>query len=182
MSTTLVLGGTRTGKTRYAAQLLSPETRVTVIHAGGSAAEGEIGRDVHGPRESHDLPANWVTAESNDVTRTILRGRTPVLVDCLGTWVLGLLDAADAWGDRAGALQVAEAAAYELAALWSDAPFDCVAISHEVGMGLVPTGERGAIYQDALGRVNSIIGEVSTRVHVLIAGRVLDLTDAPVVG
>ncbi|GAB3584878.1 bifunctional adenosylcobinamide kinase/adenosylcobinamide-phosphate guanylyltransferase [Calidifontibacter terrae] len=181
MSTTLVLGGTRTGKTRYATQLLTGRDAVTVIRAS-EARQTDSAEQIHGPREVTELPHGWTVANSLEVTRTILRGRTPVLVDCLGTWVLGLIDSANAWGDRTRALKITEDAAHELAALWADAPFDCVAVSHEVGMGAVPTDDRGAIYRDALGRVNAIIGAASNRVHVLIAGRVLDLTNAPLIG
>lgn len=178
MSTTLVLGGIRTGETRQATRLLSDHPAVTVIRAGGSVDDGSSAR-IHGPREAFDLPQGWTVAESPDVTRTILRSRTPVLVDCLGSWVLGLLDGADAWGDRAVAIEVAESAAYELAALWSDAPFDCVAVSHEVAMAPLAGDEQTAIYQEALGRVNTIVGSASNTVQLLIAGRVLDLSAAP---
>lgn len=181
MATTLVLGGTRSGETRYARQLLPAQEPVTVVNAGGKGATEGSSRDVHGPREPLTAGPQWNVVDTVEVTRTILRGRTPVLIDCLGTWVAGLLNEWDGWNDPSSSATRAEEAAYELAALWANAPYDAVALSHEVGMAPLPRNDRQRIYQDLLGRVNTIMSEASQRTHLLIAGRVLDLSNAPLV-
>ncbi|REF31471.1 bifunctional adenosylcobinamide kinase/adenosylcobinamide-phosphate guanylyltransferase [Calidifontibacter indicus] len=178
MATTLVLGGTRSGKTRHARSLL-PTGAYTVIDASADGHDHNDG--VHGPREDVVTGAEKNVVRTLDVTRSILRSRNPVLVDCLGTWVVGLLDEWQSWDDLTGSLKRVEDVTYELAALWADAPFDTVAVSHEVSFSPVPVEPRARVYQETLGRVNAIISEASRRTHVVIAGRILDLSNAPVV-
>lgn len=181
MATTLVLGGTRSGKTRHARRLLAAHPALTLIDASGDASGHASTDEIHGPREmAAEMPGATVV-HSLDVTRSILRSRTPVLVDCLGTWVVGLLNSWNSWDDLEGSLQRAEESAMELAALWADAPYDSVAVSHEVGFCPMPVEPRARLYQETLGRVNAILSEVSTHTHVVIAGRVLDLSTAPIV-
>jgi adenosylcobinamide kinase/adenosylcobinamide-phosphate guanylyltransferase len=59
---------------------------------------------------------------------------------------------------------------------------DVVAVSNEVGLGVVPATPVGRFFRDELGRLNVRISAVSDRVVLVVAGRVLDLSDAPVVG
>lgn len=181
MATTLVLGGTRSGKTRHARRLLQRNGSVTVLNAGGHDATNGKASEIHGPREPLHAD-DWTQIDTNDPTRAILRARTPVLIDCLGTWVVALLNEWNSWDDLDGSLGKAEESAYELAALWSDAPYDAVAVSHEIGMSPLPSNHHSRVYQDVLGRVNTIISEASQRTHLVVAGRVLDLSDAPLVG
>lgn len=181
MATTLVLGGTRSGKTRHARQLLPAGAALTLIDASGNDSGHSATDDIHGPREIAAQHADATVLHTLDVTRSILRSRTPVLVDCLGTWVVGLLNEWNSWDDLEGSLERIEQSAYELAALWAAAPYDSVAVSHEVGFCPMPLEPRARLYQEALGRVNAIISEVSSRTHVVIAGRVLDLSNAPIV-
>lgn len=179
MATTLVLGGTRSGKTRYARQLL-PNGGYTLIDASADGRDHEVD-GVHGRRENPTRGGELNVVRSLDVTRSILRERNPVLVDCLGTWTIGLLDRWQSWDDLDRSVKNAEEAAYELAALWADAPYDAVAVSHEVSFAPVPVEPRARVYQETLGRVNAIISEASRRTHVVLAGRVLDLSNAPLV-
>jgi len=182
MTTTLVLGGVRSGKSRYATGLLPQDDAVTVIAPGKQPTgdDPEWARRVDQHRAAR--PDAWITAETADVTRAILRARTPVLVDCLGTWVTALIDDAGAWDDRDKATELVTTAAQELGALWANAPFDCVAVSNEVGMSVVADTPSGRLFQDLLGQVNSLMSSMSHRTHLIVAGRVLDLSDAPLVG
>ena len=56
-----------------------------------------------------------------------------------------------------------------------------VVVSNEVGWSLVPMSASGRFFQDELGRLNAAVAEVASAVHLVVAGRVLDLTEAPLV-
>ncbi|TWP37027.1 bifunctional adenosylcobinamide kinase/adenosylcobinamide-phosphate guanylyltransferase [Leekyejoonella antrihumi] len=182
MTTTLVLGGVRSGKSRHATRLLPQDQSVTVITPGGKPTDDDPAWASRVAAHRAARPNGWTTAESSDVTRGILRARTPVLVDCLGTWVTAIIDAAGAWDDREKATELVTTATQELVAIWANAPFDCVAVSNEVGMSLVAQTASGRLFQDLLGQVNAQVSAVSHRTHLVVAGRVLDLSDAPLVG
>lgn len=70
----------------------------------------------------------------------------------------------------------------ELARAWAQAQVDVVAVSNEVGLGVVPPMPSGRLFRDELGRLNARMAAASDRVVLVVAGRVLDLSDAPVVG
>ena len=56
-----------------------------------------------------------------------------------------------------------------------------VAVTNEVGMAVVPATASGRLFRDELGRLNAAVSAVSDRVALVVAGRVLDLSDCPVV-
>lgn len=172
-TTTLVLGGTRSGKSRHAHSLLPRDREVTLIAAGKSAHEADA-------KQPSTSPEAWTTVESDNVIRSILYARSPVLVDSLSSWVTAILDEQNLWDDHAAALAHIDSKAAELAALWSLAPYDSVAVSHETSLMVVPDTDAGRLFQDAVGRVNQAVSAVSKHVHLVLAGRVLDLSDAPV--
>lgn len=178
MTTTLVLGGTRSGKSRYAQTLLPEQSGVTFIAPGPLPSGDDPEWAARVQRHRSDRPDGWATVESAEVVRTILYARGPVLLDCLGAWVTSVIDGAQLWDDHAAALDLVDQRAAELAALWSQAPYDSVAVTNEVGMSLVPTTPAGRLFTDALGRVNVAISRVSDRVHLVVAGRLVDLSGA----
>lgn len=181
MTTTLVLGGTRSGKSNYAQSLLDAQSPVTFI--APTVLDGEADPEWRARIDAHrqERPRAWSTVESPDVTRAILYARGPVLVDCLGTWVTALIDREQLWEQRDKALSMVSERAAELAAIWTHAPYDAVAVSNEVGMSVVPATPSGRLFQDALGRVNSVVSSASERVHLVVAGRLIDLSAAPLV-
>ncbi len=77
---------------------------------------------------------------------------------------------------------VLDAAMTELARAWAQAPVDVVAVTNEVGLGVVPPMPSGRLFRDELGRLNARMAAASDRVVLVVAGRVLDLSTAPVVG
>ena len=106
----------------------------------------------------------------------------PVLVDCLSTWLTRLVDDADAWqdGEKAGSHLVEETA--RLLEALALATVDVVLVSNEVGWSVVPATASGRLFRDELGRLNAAISGASDHVALTVAGRVLDLSGAPVVG
>lgn len=180
MTTTLVLGGVRSGKSRHAEALLGEASAVTYVatSAPASTDDPEWAERVAAHRTRR--PAAWTTVESLDVADTIRSARTPLLVDCLGVWLTRRLDAIG-W-ERADAADVLADDVADLVAAWADARVDVVAVSNEVGAGVVPATASGRLFRDELGRLNTALSARADRVHLVVAGRVLDLSGAPVVG
>ena len=182
MTTTLVLGGVRSGKSRHAEALLADAGPVTYVAAGGPPDPADPDWSARVDAHRRRRPAHWTTRESLDLADAITHAQGPVLLDCLGVWLTRLVDTGPGWDDLAAAARVVRAACVELVDAWRRGPHDVVAVSNEVGSGVVPPTEVGRFFRDELGRLNQALASVSDRVHLVVAGRVLDLSDAPVVG
>jgi len=179
-STTLVTGPVRSGKSRHAEHLMAHEPAVTYVATGRRAdlADAEWTRRV----ESHRVrrPMSWRTVETSDVVGVITSALGPVLVDCLGTWVTALVDEAG-WHDLDSAAERVGHEARALVEVLHTPPVPVVVVTNEVGWSLVPTTASGRFFQDELGRLNAAVSAVAAAVHLVVAGRVVDLSDAAVV-
>ena len=178
MSTrTLVTGGVRSGKSTYAESLLSGAEHVTYI-APGPRADAVADPDWAARVAAHQRrrPASWSTVETTDVAAALTAAPGPLLLDCLGTWLTAALDELEAWDApiaqwhdeldlRVGALVAA----------WSSSAGPAVAVTNEVGLGVVPAHRSGRIFRDWLGVVNQRIARGSDVVSLVVAGRVLHL-------
>ena len=181
MTTTLVLGGARSGKSRYAEQLLRDRAGVLYVAPGpvsdGSDPEWADRVAAHRSRR----PASWQTLETGDLAGALRTATGPVLIDCLATWLTRSVDEVGAWEDRERAGSHLGALTRELVTAWRAATVDVVAVTNEVGMAVVPATASGRLFRDELGRLNAAVSAVSDRVALVVAGRVLDLSDCPVV-
>jgi adenosylcobinamide kinase/adenosylcobinamide-phosphate guanylyltransferase len=178
---TLVLGGARSGKSEYAESLLRSHPAVTYVAPGtvpdDSDPEWAERISLHRARR----PATWSTQETADVVEVIRAAGHPVLVDCLSTWLTGLVDAANAWQDRAQAqTHLAKETGRLLDALGA-ATVDVVLVTSEVGLAVVPSTSSGRMFRDELGKLNAAVSTVSDHVALVVAGRVLDLSGCPLV-
>jgi adenosylcobinamide kinase/adenosylcobinamide-phosphate guanylyltransferase len=190
---TLVLGGARSGKSREAELRLAAEPRVTYLAAGpwpdgaGPAADGpdadpEWARRVAAHRAAR--PAWWPTVESADVAGALRRLEGAVLVDGIGTWLTAVMTEAGAWPEpgaepgRAGTADPADLVAArvdELIAAWRQTGARVVAVSDEVGAGVVPATAAGRLFRDQLGWLNQRLAAESEETALVVAGRVLEL-------
>lgn len=173
---TLVTGGMRSGKSRCAEELLAAAPAVIYLAPGqpadpGKDAEWAARVAAHQARR----PATWRTVETLDVAEALGQAAHPTLVDCLGTWLAGHLDHVGAWDDRAGWEQELEQKIDTLVAAWASAAQRLVAVTNEVGMGLVPEHRSGRVFTDLLGTMNQRIAAVSDEVILVVAGRRLRL-------
>lgn len=171
----LVTGGVRSGKSRHAEGLVGPGTAVYV--APGPTAEEDPDPDWADRLAAHRArrPAAWRTWETRDLAAS-LTVEEPVLVDCLGTWLTGVLDEAGLWD--APSDQVRE----HVGSLLDEALRALVArrqravlVTNEVGQGVVPEYRSGRLFRDLLGTVNQRVAEACEEVHLVVAGRVLVL-------
>lgn len=176
MALTVLLGGARSGKSRWAIRLASEARRPVTFVATGEARDEEMADRIN--RHRAERPSDWTTVEEPihlaDALRAADAGRT-VIVDCLTLWVSNLLE--QGLGDdevRDAAADAAGVAAHHVG--------EAIVISNEVGSGIVPMTPLGRRYQDLLGEVNAIWVERSTRAALVVAGRPLWLPEASAEG
>ncbi|MFD1535847.1 bifunctional adenosylcobinamide kinase/adenosylcobinamide-phosphate guanylyltransferase [Nonomuraea guangzhouensis] len=167
----LLLGGSRSGKSAEAELRLAADPYVTYVATGSRGeGDGEWAARVRAHRERR--PAHWATVETTDLAGTIRAATTPLLVDGLGTWLAAVFDEHGAWdGDRAPV----DGRCDELEAAWRGTSRRIVAVSDEVGMGVVPATASGRAFRDALGRLNECLAAESEDVALVVAGRLLRL-------
>jgi len=170
--TTLVLGGVRSGKSRFAVDTHAACARVTFV---ATAVAGDA--DMRDRIEHHrrDRPPRWLTVEEPcelvPRVREACAASDAVLVDCLGVWVANLMLRGDADD------QIVKHAD-ELAALLRLRLTDVTLVSNEVGLGVHPVSEAGRQFRDLLGRVNQHVAAAADRVVLMVAGQPLVVKDA----
>ena len=177
----LVTGGVRSGKSRHAEGLLAswPSAADGACYvATGPTPDAESDPDWLARLAAHRAhrPPSWTTVETGDLAGVLLGADRPLLVDCLGTWLAGLVDEAGAWDapspDQTGLLD--DALTTLLPALAS-CPHDAVLVTNEVGLGVAPEHRSGRVFRDLLGTLNQRVATVCDEVHLVVAGRVLRL-------
>lgn len=166
----LVLGGARSGKSSYAEQVLARERVVDYVACGRRPGPDDpewAGRvALHRDRR----PASWRTVETLDLAGVLARPGPPVLVDCLTTWLSGTMDECGVWDDRPGADDRLTGAVADLLSAWTSTRRRVVAVSNEVGGGIVPATASGRRFRDEMGMLNARVAASSQRVWLLTAG------------
>jgi adenosylcobinamide kinase / adenosylcobinamide-phosphate guanylyltransferase len=182
---TLIIGGARSGKSREAELRLSGEPAVTYLAAGpwpgGSPADagGEPDPEWTARVAAHRAgrPAWWRTEESLDVAEALRRDAGALLIDGIGTWLAAVMEAAGMWAEPpvAGAADRLAARIEELIAAWRQARGLVVAVTDQVGEGLVPAYPAGRAFRDQLGWLNQRLAAESDLALQVVAGRVIAL-------
>jgi histidinol-phosphate aminotransferase len=165
---TLVIGGTRSGKSAHAEALLVGAADVTYVATGSGDGDAEMAARI--ARHRARRPAAWTTVETLDVGDAIARAAGPVLVDSVGLWVAGMMDAGGLW--EAGDLDGLAAAARRW---FDDAGRDVVVVAEHVGAGVVAEGSGTRRWVDAVGEVTAVLSELADRAVLVVGGRALPL-------
>lgn len=172
---TLVLGGTRSGKSRVAEDLAAR------VAASGGGRVAYVATAVVDPNDGDMVrrvaahvarrPTEWSTVDAGRELAPALVGLAAkvrpgdaVLIDALGTW----LAAFESLRPDVDPLITA------LAAL-SSGGAEVVVVSDEVGLGVHAPTEIGRRFTDALGEINQAVAAAADRVWLVVAGRVLPL-------
>ncbi len=160
----LVLGGARSGKSRFAVAQLAPRARVVFV---ATAQAGDHGMAQRIRRHREERPSHWQTVEEPyDLVAALgrLDGRADaVLIDCVTFWVANRL----LRGDNDEVILGQGAA---LAALIGRRPCDLTFVSNEVGEGVHPETADGLRFRDLLGLVNQCLATACDRVTLMVAG------------
>ncbi|HKE01685.1 MAG TPA: bifunctional adenosylcobinamide kinase/adenosylcobinamide-phosphate guanylyltransferase [Planctomycetota bacterium] len=168
MTLVVLLGGARSGKSTLAVELATREGAPVTFLATGEAGDDEMAARIAEHRASR--PSEWTTVEEPVALRAAIEAAPAggtLVVDCLSLWVANVLDRGGV-EDEARACAAAAAARAGLT----------VAVSNEVGLGVVPATPLGREYRDVLGRVNASWVVASDRAYFVVAGRALRLEDA----
>ncbi len=159
---TLVLGGVRSGKSRYAQQLGERAARVVFVATAKAGDDHEMQRKIE--RHQISRPLHWQTVEEPlRLAEAIARHGTAcdlMIVDCLTFFAANLLDAE---GDEQSAVEA-------LCTALKSPPCSIVLVSNEVGSGVVPAYPSGRRFRDLLGEMNQSVARVASNVLLLVAG------------
>ncbi len=169
-SVTLVLGGVRSGKSRYAQQLAGQSSRVVFV-ATAKATDDEMLAKIQ--RHCDERPKEWLTVEEPLEIAKVLAERDleseVIVVDCLTLFAAHLLEAD---GEDEGAI---ERGIERLCAALRVARCPVVLVSNEVGSGVVPEYAAGRRYRDLLGEINQRVARIADDVVLMVAGLPLAL-------
>jgi adenosylcobinamide kinase/adenosylcobinamide-phosphate guanylyltransferase len=161
---TLVLGGVRSGKSRHADGLARARGGTITVIATGSAQDEEMAARIEAHRRNR--PPEWrVIEEPMRLAAALRAAASPtgtVIVDCLTLWLSNLMccDDADAVGRETTRL-------FETLA---DVEGDCIFVSNEVGLGIVPVSALARRFGDEAGLLHQRLATLCDRVVLMVAG------------
>ncbi|HEX4715817.1 MAG TPA: bifunctional adenosylcobinamide kinase/adenosylcobinamide-phosphate guanylyltransferase [Ktedonobacteraceae bacterium] len=181
----LILGGARSGKSTFAEQLAINSGKSVAFIATATAGDEEMRARI--ARHQAERPREWQTIEEPlDLPRAIHRASAladVLLLDCLTLWTSNWLmqqtegdyvDEADS-ASLPGESALAEVEDMLRVLRSLPAQKTLIAISNEVGLGVVPAYPLGRVYRDTLGYVNQRLARDAERVYMLVAGIAVDL-------
>ncbi|HEY6992294.1 MAG TPA: bifunctional adenosylcobinamide kinase/adenosylcobinamide-phosphate guanylyltransferase [Xanthobacteraceae bacterium] len=167
---TLVLGGARSGKSRYAEGLITARAPPWIYVATAQAGDDEMAQRIAAHRARRN--AGWQTIEApHDLAGALdtAAAHTPLLVDCMTLWLSSrMLAEADLDAEIA---RLEEALARRTGT--------AVLVSNEVGYGIVPDNALARRFRDAQGRLNQRMAARADRVVLVVAGLPLVVKGPP---
>ena len=161
---TLILGGAKSGKSSRAVSLARPARDRVYFLATAERSDRELAARIAAHRARR--PRSWITIEESrrvpERLSSIPAGST-VLLDCVTMWTARLLS---------DGMKPAEilAQAERLPEIARRKRLRLIAVSNEVGSGVVPGTRLGRAYQDLLGQVNARLAAAADRVELMVAG------------
>jgi adenosylcobinamide kinase/adenosylcobinamide-phosphate guanylyltransferase len=159
-----VLGGARSGKSRYAEELVARAPPPWTYVATAEASDEEMSQRIAHHRSRRD--ARWRTLDAPlDLAGAIAGLAGPALIDCLTLWLSNVMLAG----------RDVEAESERLLAELTRTASTLVVVSNEVGLGLVPQTPLGRTFRDAQGRLNQRVAATADRVVFMAAGLPLSL-------
>ncbi|MDP2233064.1 MAG: bifunctional adenosylcobinamide kinase/adenosylcobinamide-phosphate guanylyltransferase [Actinomycetota bacterium] len=193
MALVVISGGVRSGKSsaaqRAAEHRLADGGRVIVAVFGD--ADGDPEMEARIERHRLDRPPGFETIEPADSRSWMesLPTQCVLVLDCVGTMLGRVMQEcwspseSDGFAEAAelpdGYAERVEAASADVVAALLTLTCDRIVVTNEVGLGVVPAHATGRLFRDVLGRANRILVEHADVASLVVAGRVLDLTDLP---
>ncbi len=167
----VILGGARSGKSKYAQELVMGRGGKVLFVATATASDNEMRKRI--AEHQSKRPSDWLTLEAPTHVGEAISAALPadwILLDCVtllaGNILLSLNDSSNPedFQDRL----MAEIEDLMLVITRSQA--SVVIVSNEVGLGLVPPYPLGRVYRDGLGRANQLLASRADTVVLMVAG------------
>lgn len=174
MSIELITGPARSGKSRWAEQLLesgppSPGSKRLHYLATGPQLPDDPQWQARLQRHRERRPGHWHCIEVGFALVDALKNMGPsdqVLIDSLGTWVSQGLELEDsAW----------RMACDQLLWMLESSPARLLLVSEQAGWGVVPATAIAGLFRDRLGELEERIGRRCCQLWLVVAGRAVDL-------
>jgi adenosylcobinamide kinase/adenosylcobinamide-phosphate guanylyltransferase len=165
----LILGGARSGKSAHAEALLLDEPQVdyvaTALH---DLADAEWAERIARHRERR--PQHWHTIETADLATVLAAPGNAALVDSVTAWLTAVMDAVGAWTDSDRSREQLAGEVDRTVGAWASTPRRVIAVSDEVGSGIVPDAPSARLFRDALGLLNQRMAASADEVWLVTAG------------
>jgi adenosylcobinamide kinase/adenosylcobinamide-phosphate guanylyltransferase len=176
MKSTLIIGGARSGKSRYAQEMAERQSKPVLFVATAEAGDKEMKSRIEAHRKAR--PADWKTLEAPSnigslISRNLGEARF-VIIDCVTMLVSNVLGQHTNWNnDKINPTATETAVLNEINGLVDclrQSPADFVIVSNEIGLGLVPADPLSRLYRDLLGRANQLLAQQADDVIMMTAG------------
>jgi adenosyl cobinamide kinase/adenosyl cobinamide phosphate guanylyltransferase len=161
----LVTGGARSGKSRFALDRAGSLGPPRLFVATAEARDDEMAARI--ARHRGDRPKGWRTVEEPRRLSAVLRRSAGgvVLIDCLTLWLANRMGDDPGFDPAPPIEELLRALRARRAAV--------VAVTNEVGFGIVPETPLGRAFRDAAGFMNQQAVEAADEAYLLVAGRAL---------
>ncbi len=170
MSMTLILGGARSGKSRFAQELAARLRKRVLFVATCEPLDEEMNARIKAHQRSR--PRNWKTLETPTDVAKAMKGKIGdaevVIIDCLTLLVSNLMGTEEPDSETLEKRVTDELENLVTFVRTSKAHF--IIVSNEVGLGLVPPYPAGRVYRDALGMANQMLASNADEVYFMVAG------------
>ncbi|MCP4252393.1 MAG: bifunctional adenosylcobinamide kinase/adenosylcobinamide-phosphate guanylyltransferase [Candidatus Scalindua sp.] len=170
---TLIIGGTRSGKSAFATELAKKHQHVCYIATADSGQssqfdDGEMLERIQKHRKSR--PSEWETVEAplelDKAVSNLNENFDVVLIDCITIYVTNmLLGRHKEEGDE----HIIDAI-NKLCSVCKSVPFNVIMVTNEVGYGVVPDNALSRQFRDIAGYTNQIIAGEADNVYLVTAG------------
>lgn len=178
---TLITGGARSGKSRFAELLATHAKRPVIYIATAQILDGEMA--VRVKKHQQQRPSAWrLIEEPRNIRDTLLKLYDEdgiILLDCVTLWLSNLLlegyvaDDHDCFNNTLEP-QILKSV-QEVAQLARDIKPEVIFVTNEVGQGIVPENPLARAYRDLAGRSNQILARSADQVYMVVAGIPMEL-------
>jgi adenosylcobinamide kinase / adenosylcobinamide-phosphate guanylyltransferase len=166
VESTLIIGGCRSGKSRYALGLAAEiEKEPKIFVATCIPRDKEMQKRVDDHQKERGQTWQTIEAPLNvpEVLATEAAKAGVILIDCLTLWVSNLLM-------KSEDLELIKQKGHQLVAAIQNSAGPVILVTNEVGLGIVPDNRLARLFRDAAGAINQTIAAACKRVVMTVAG------------
>jgi adenosylcobinamide kinase / adenosylcobinamide-phosphate guanylyltransferase len=178
---TLITGGARSGKSRFAELLAAHAKRPVIYIATAQIGDEEMALRIK--KHQQQRPSTWrLIEEPRNIRAALIQLKDEdvvILLDCVTLWLTNLLLAEDLPNDHdlfnnELELQILDTVK-DVAQLAREIKPQVIFVSNEVGQGIVPEHPLARAYRDLAGQSNQILAHSADQVYMVVAGFPLEI-------